>query len=140
MKWRWSSRIVPDPRPHYHNPVKSRYEIDRGLQIYECRRFAVDCGEELGKIACIIGPGKDIEIAVRFVLPRERASSAHDFSTKFGAPEHICLELLKQVVALGHPAILTFHPGSQAPYRKLMCAISKRPPVSQKPRMRDRQA
>ena len=108
------SKIVPKARFHYHNPVKSRREIADAYKLYNCRRYVVDCREELAKISDIIGSEKDIEIAVRFVLPRERASSAHDFSTKFGAPEHICVELLKQVVALGYTPLLTFHPGSQA--------------------------
>ena len=108
------SKIVPKARFHYHNPVKSRREITDAYKIHKCRRYVVDCREELAKIADSIGPAKDIEIAVRFVLPRDRASSAHDFSTKFGAPDHICVELLKRVVALGYSPLLTFHPGSQA--------------------------
>ncbi len=107
------AKIVPNARFHYHNPVKSRREIADAYKIHKCQRYVVDCREELAKIADIIGPAKNIEIAVRFVLPRERASSAHDFSTKFGAPDHICVELLKQVVALGYTPLLTFHPGSQ---------------------------
>jgi ornithine decarboxylase len=108
------SKIVPKARFHYHNPVKSRREITDAYKIHQCRRYVVDCREELAKIADSIGPAKDIEIAVRLVLPRDRASSAHDFSTKFGAPDHICVELLKRVVALGYAPLLTFHPGSQA--------------------------
>jgi ornithine decarboxylase len=107
------SKIVPNARFHYHNPVKSRREISDAWKLYACKRYVVDCREELAKIADVVGPAKDMEIAVRFVLPRERASSAHDFSTKFGAPDHICVELLKQVVALGYTPLLTFHPGSQ---------------------------
>jgi ornithine decarboxylase len=87
--------ISPTATFHYHNPVKSRRE-------------------ELQKIADIIGADASVEIAVRFVLPRDRGSSAHDFSTKFGAAEHICVELLKQAVALGYQPLLTFHPGSQS--------------------------
>ncbi len=99
---------------NYHNPVKSRHEIAEAYGTYGCRRFVVDCGEELRKIAAIAGAPGEVEIAVRFVLPRERSSSAHDFSTKFGAPEHISTALLKQAEALGFKTLLTFHPGSQA--------------------------
>ncbi len=99
---------------HYHNPVKSRREIEDAYKTYGCRRFVVDCREELQKINDIIGPDTRVEIAVRLVLPQQRGSSAHDFSTKFGAPDHICVELLKQVVALGYQPVLTFHPGSQS--------------------------
>ena len=74
----------------------------------------VDCREEVQKIHEVIGADETVEIAVRLVLPRDRGSSAHDFSTKFGAPEHICIELMQQVVSLGYQPVLTFHPGSQS--------------------------
>ena len=99
---------------HYHNPVKSRREIAEAYRQYGCRRFAVDCREELAKIAEIAGADTEVEIAVRFVLPRERASSAHDFSTKFGAPEHVAVALLQGATSLGYRPLLTFHPGSQS--------------------------
>lgn len=108
------SAISPKAHFHYHNPVKSRREIADAYRIYGCRRFAVDAREEVAKIAEIVGDDRNIEIAVRFVLPRERTSSAHDFSTKFGAPEHIAVELLKDAAARGFTPLLTFHPGSQS--------------------------
>ena len=107
---------------HYHNPVKSRREIEDAYKIYSCRRFVVDCREELQKIVDVIGADASVEIAVRFVLPRDRGSSAHDFSTKFGAPEHICVELLKRVVELNYQPMLTFHPGSQSRDPANLCA------------------
>lgn len=106
--------IQPEARFHYHNPVKSRREIEDAYKIYGCRRFVVDCREELAKIFDIVGADPTVQIATRFVLPRDRGTSAHDFSTKFGAPEHICVELLKQTVSLGYLPLLTFHPGSQS--------------------------
>lgn len=106
--------VQPKAHFHYHNPVKSRREIADAYQTYSCRRFVVDCREELQKIHEVVGADSTVEIAARLVLPRDRGSSAHDFSTKFGAPEHICVDLLKQVVALGYVPVLTFHPGSQS--------------------------
>ena len=106
--------VSPTAVFHYHNPVKSRREIAEAYRGYGCRRFAVDCREELAKIGDIAKGDATVEIAVRFVLPRERTSSAHDFSTKFGAPEHICIELLKDAAARGFIPMLTFHPGSQS--------------------------
>jgi ornithine decarboxylase len=106
--------VCRKPVFHYHNPVKSRAEIREAHGRYGCRRFAVDCREELRKIADIVATPAGVEIAVRFVLPRERTSSVHDFSTKFGAPEYICVELLKEAAALGFTPLLTFHPGSQS--------------------------
>jgi ornithine decarboxylase len=106
--------IQPTARFHYHNPVKSRREIEEAYRVYGCKRFVVDCREELQKIETIVGRDENVEIAVRFVLPRDRGSSAHDFSTKFGAPEHICVELLQKAKSLGYKTALTFHPGSQS--------------------------
>jgi ornithine decarboxylase len=106
--------VDADAHFHYHNPVKSRREIEDAYKIYGCRRFSVDCREEVQKIVDVVGKDETVELAVRLVLPRERGSSAHDFSTKFGAPEHICIELLQQVVAAGYQPVLTFHPGSQS--------------------------
>jgi ornithine decarboxylase len=54
-----------------------------------------------------------VEIAVRFVLPRADKSSAHDFSSKFGAPVNTAAILLRRVAGLGFTPVLTFHPGSQ---------------------------
>jgi ornithine decarboxylase len=99
---------------HYHNPVKSRREIEDAYNVYGCKRFAVDCREEVQKIFDVIGADAEVELAVRFVLPRDRGSSAHDFSTKFGAPEHIAVELMQLTAQLGYTPVLTFHPGSQS--------------------------
>ena len=54
---------------HYHNPVKSRREIADAYNIYGCRRFVVDCREELEKIIAVIGKDDTVEIAVRLVCP-----------------------------------------------------------------------
>jgi ornithine decarboxylase len=105
---------APGATFHYHNPVKSIAEIRDAYRRYGCRRFAVDCIEELHKIHAVAdSPGDNTEIAVRFVLPREAASSAHDFCSKFGADEDAATELLRQARSLGFKSVLTFHPGSQ---------------------------
>jgi len=106
--------VQPSAHFHYHNPVKSRREIHNAYSKFGCRRFAVDAREEVAKIAEIVGDDRSVEMAVRFVLPRDRASSAHDFSTKFGAPEHIAVELLQDIQRRGFVPVMTFHPGSQS--------------------------
>ena len=106
--------IQPAAHFHYHNPVKSRREILDAYSKYGCRRFAVDAREEVAKIAAIVGDDHSVEMAVRFVLPRDRATAAHDFSTKFGAPEHIAVELLQDIQRRGYVPVMTFHPGSQS--------------------------
>lgn len=106
--------VSPHAHFHYHNPVKSRREISDAYHTYGCRRFAVDAREEVAKIAEITGNDTSVELAVRFVLPRDRGASAHDFSTKFGAPEHIAIELLRDIARRGMVPVMTFHPGSQS--------------------------
>ena len=106
--------VSPHAHFHYHNPVKSRREISDAYHSHGCRRFAVDAREEVAKIAEITGSDPSVELAVRFVLPRDRGTSAHDFSTKFGAPEHIAIELLRDIARRGMVPVMTFHPGSQS--------------------------
>lgn len=105
--------VAPRAGFHYHNPIKSRQEIDEAFRIYGCTRYAADDLQEIYKIAHTIGHSSGIEIAIRFRLPRLGGSSAHDFSSKFGATRQEAVELLKSVVALGYSPVLTFHPGSQ---------------------------
>jgi ornithine decarboxylase len=105
--------VAPRAQFHYHNPVKSRREIDEAYHAFGCRRFAADDLQEIYKIADTIDRSSGIEIAVRFRLPRLGGSSAHDFSSKFGATRPEAVELLKSVAALGFGPVLTFHPGSQ---------------------------
>jgi ornithine decarboxylase len=105
--------VAPRAQFHYHNPVKSRREIDEAYHAFGCRRFAADDLQEIYKIADTIGRSSGIEIAVRFRLPRLGGSSAHDFSSKFGATRPEAVELLKSIAALGFGPVLTFHPGSQ---------------------------
>ena len=124
------ARYAPSARMHYHNPVKSRLEIETAYHDYRCRRFAVDGAQELRKIADIIGVDNEVEIAVRLRLP-STSSSVHDFSSKFGATPQEAVELLKQTAALGYKPLVTFHPGSQchdvdgwAKYIKIIAKIA----------------
>jgi ornithine decarboxylase len=105
--------VAPRARFHYHNPVKSREEIEEAYRTYGCMRYAADDLQEIYKIVQTIGHASGIEIAIRFRLPRLGGSSAHDFSSKFGATRPEAVELLKSVAALGFSPVLTFHPGSQ---------------------------
>ena len=104
--------VFPGARLHYHNPVKSSQEISEAYFGHGCRRFAVDCLEELDKISRITGNHESVEIAVRFKMPRH-AAAVYDFSSKFGASISDSAMLLRQVVARNFIPVLTFHPGSQ---------------------------
>ena len=50
------NNVAKNQRFHYHNPVKSKREIADAHKLYKCKRYAVDCREELAKIADIVGP------------------------------------------------------------------------------------
>ena len=104
--------VAPQARFHYHNPVKGRNEIATAAAVYGCVRFAADDEQEINKIVAVAGNAGELEIAIRFVLPKHGAS-VHDFSSKFGAAPDLAAHLLRHVVALGAKPLLTFHPGSQ---------------------------
>lgn len=103
--------FCPQAALHYHNPVKSRAEIECAHRVYKVRHFAVDDAAEIAKIADSIEARHDIELVVRFRAAKNRAVC--DFSTKFGADEDLATRLLQQAHDLGFKASLTFHPGSQ---------------------------
>ena len=103
---------APDAKLHYHNPVRSRREIEIAWHDYNCRRYSVDEPAELKKLLEIIDQPQDVEIAVRFRLPSS-ASAVHDFSEKFGLAPDAAAHLLAQVKMCGFIPVLTFHPGSQ---------------------------
>ncbi len=104
------SSILPDARFHYHNPVKSRREIQQAYDNYDVRQFALDDAAELEKLQSICDPG-ETTLAIRFRL--SGTSAVHDFSTKFGATPKDAVELLKAAEEAGFRCALTFHPGSQ---------------------------
>ena len=100
-------QVKPDAVLHYHNPVRSRSEIQRALQ-FGITSWSVDTLSELDKLK---GIPAGSEIAVRLRLPV--SGSAYDFGEKFGAdPEH-AVELLKAAKVMGFRTSMTFHPGTQ---------------------------
>ena len=102
-------RLAPGAAMHYNNPVRSRAEIARAVQL-GVRSYSVDSRSELAKLAEIV-PAADTEISVRFKLPVNGA--AYNFGAKFGATVELAAELLRDVERLGFTPSLTFHPGTQ---------------------------
>ena len=101
----------PDAVLHYHNPVKSRSEIDQALRTFGVRHFAIDDEAELGKLADLADRPQDIELAIRFRGIKNHAVC--DFSTKFGVSPQGAAGLLEKADTLGFHTALTFHAGSQ---------------------------
>ena len=101
-------RVAPGAALHYNNPVRSRLEIARAVDL-GVRSFSVDSLSELRKLAELVP--LDAEISVRFKLPV--GGAAYNFGAKFGATEDLAVDLLQTVVHLGYTPSLTFHPGTQ---------------------------
>lgn len=102
-------RVAPGAAMHYNNPVRSRAEIARAVEL-GVTSFSVDSATELAKLAQIV-PADGAEISVRFKLPVNGA--AYNFGAKFGATAELAAELLAEVARLGFTPSLTFHPGTQ---------------------------
>ncbi len=102
-------RVAPGAAMHYHNPVRSRSEIARAVEL-GVTSYSVDSRTELAKLAEAV-PAEGAEISVRFKLPVEGA--AYNFGAKFGATAEKAVELLTEVARLGYTPSLTFHPGTQ---------------------------
>lgn len=102
-------RVAPGAALHYHNPVRSRAEIRRAVEL-DVKSYSVDSVSEFAKLAEIV-PAEGAEISVRFKLPVNGA--AYNFGTKFGATVEVATKLLRDVAAMGYTPSLTFHPGTQ---------------------------
>jgi ornithine decarboxylase len=102
-------RIAPGAAMHYNNPVRSRSEIARAVEL-GVTSFSVDSLSELRKLADLV-PVSGTEISVRFKLPVKGA--AYDFGAKFGATAELAAEVLAETARLGFVPSITFHPGTQ---------------------------
>ncbi|MFE3837816.1 type III PLP-dependent enzyme [Pseudogemmobacter sonorensis] len=102
-------RLAPDAAIHYHNPVRSRAEIEHAVS-RGVKSYSVDSRSELAKLIQAV-PAEGVEISVRFKLPV--AGAAYNFGAKFGATVELATELLAEVAAAGYVPSLTFHPGTQ---------------------------
>jgi len=104
-------KFCPRAILHYHNPIKSRSEIEQAYRAFGVRHFAVDDKTEIEKIAHVVGTRSDVELVIRFRAAKNRAVC--DFTSKFGADMAYAAELLQLADELGFNTALTFHPGSQ---------------------------
>lgn len=102
------ARHAPGAAMHYNNPVRSRSEVARAVEL-GVRSYSVDSVSELSKLAGMVPSGA--EISVRFKLPVNGA--AYNFGAKFGATVELATDLLRRVSELGYVPSLTFHPGTQ---------------------------
>lgn len=106
-------RLSPDAAIHYHNPIRSRSEIQFAVD-HKVTAYSVDSASELAKLIAMVPVqigGQRVEISVRFKLPVQGA--AYNFGAKFGATSEQAAELLRAVAAAGFTPSLTFHGGTQ---------------------------
>ena len=104
--------VAPLAGLHYHNPVRSKNEIEQAIKKFKCKRFAVDHISELEKLQSLVSDPRTVEIAVRFAVSGSE-HSVQNFGSKFGAKAEECAVLLKTAREFGFKIGLTFHPGSQ---------------------------
>lgn len=101
--------LAPGAARHYHNPVRSRAEIDHAADA-GIKAWSVDSHSEVAKIFDRVDP-TNVEISPRFKLPV--VGAIYDFGSKFGASPELAAELLRAVADRGYIPSLTFHPGTQ---------------------------
>lgn len=113
--------VLPDAILHYHNPARSKQEMNIALHAYDCRRFSIDHLNDLNDLyQQVIDPTK-IEVAIRFRMETQ-SEAVQSFKSKFGVLRDEAAILLKTATQMGFKTGLTFHPGSQtispSPYRE----------------------
>lgn len=94
---------------YFNHPVKARAAIAEASGRHGVRHFVVDSEGELHKVA--ESASGHFEIAVRLATPPGEA--VQHMSSKFGASPHDAAQLLRAAAAMGHPAGIAFHVGSQ---------------------------
>ncbi len=109
--------LMPNATLHYHNPIRSLQEITHAVDA-GVRSYSVDRMGELEKLLAQIPDA--CEISVRLKLDLD--CSAYNFGAKFGADADACVTLLRRVMASGHIASMTFHPGTQCTDPKIWAA------------------
>ncbi len=109
MEIRRVKETVPDGVMFYHHPAKTPGQIRLAWDL-GVKYFAVDCIDELEKVAKLTGSG--MVPMVRLAIPKG-SGAVYDLSTKFGAQPEIFMATLRRARAMGLETGVTFHVGSQ---------------------------
>ena len=102
-------KCVPDGTMFYHHPAKTPGQIGLAWNA-GVRFFAVDCLEELEKVAALTD--STMRPVVRLAIPKG-SGAVYDLSTKFGAKPDIFEAVLRRAAEMGCKPAVTFHVGSQ---------------------------
>jgi len=102
----------PQATLYFMNPVKSRATISRAYYDYGVRIFALDCRDELEKIAEATGAARDLTLFVRIAC--EGRGSRIPLGRKFGACPDEVVDLLLAARSSSKRLGVSFHVGSQA--------------------------
>lgn len=115
--------ILPIAKLHYHNPIRSKQEVNIALNLYDCKRFSVDHIDALNEVYEQASNPEEIEIAIRFRM-ETKSKAVQSFKSKFGVLRDEATYLVRKAQEMGFVVGLTFHPGSQtispAPYLEHM--------------------
>ncbi len=105
-------RVAKKARIHFMHTVKSPEAIRTAYFDYGVRDFALDTFDELQKILTQTRDATDLNLCVRFALPKND-KAAIDFSAKFGALPQEAALLLRHARPYSAKLGLCFHVGTQ---------------------------
>ncbi len=103
--------LLPAAKMAFMHPIKSPLAIRRAYHTYGVRTMVLDHPAELAKITQALGVLPDLTLVVRLAV--DNTAAACPLAGKFGAEEAMAVALLQSIQALGLPAGLSFHVGSQ---------------------------
>jgi ornithine decarboxylase len=103
--------LAPGSACYYMAPARLAGAAEEAYRRYRLRHYAVDCEEEIARLAAIIEARAEVTLYVRLATPG--TSAMFELSRKFGVSPEEGAKLLDRVSALGFRPALTFHVGSQ---------------------------
>jgi ornithine decarboxylase len=106
------SSIIPDAELYFMHTVKAPEDIREAYFKYGVRHFVLDSEDELYKIMRETDLAQDLNLFVRLSLPKNDKAQI-DFSSKFGAPYDVALDLLKKCRPVSKTLGVSFHVGTQ---------------------------
>lgn len=108
--------LCPKARMHFMHPVKSREAIRKSYFNYGVRDYVIDSAQELFKLLEETQGAKDLGIVVRLAVSNGHAF--HSLDGKFGADNHLTVDLLQQARKVAARLGIAFHVGQQTMHSK----------------------
>lgn len=105
-------KAAPKAKIYFMHPVKAREAIREAYEIHGVRAFVLDCVDELHKILQETDLAPDLELFVRFAIPKANPTLM-DLAGKFGATTEEAIELLRRCRPVSVKLGVSFHVGTQ---------------------------